>query len=218
MARTQEERKVETRERLLRAAADLFARRGVDAVSVDAIADDADRTSGSVYAHFGGKHGLLLAVLDRWSGQVARSMAADFAATVSMRDRLGAMWRNFTDHPEAGARPLWLLHELWLRAARDPLIGAELARRYADSREAMAASYSAWVRTEGVRPPVAPDELPVLVFALLLGLDMQRQLDPAAVPDEVALRGFATLFGLPDPPPDAPDLNPKEHTHAHATV
>ena len=212
MGRTQESRKADTRDRLLRAAADLFARRGIDAVSVDSIADEADRTSGAVYAHFGSKHGLLLAVLDWWAGQAARSMASDFAATSSMRDRLAAMWRNFTDHPDTGARPVWLLHELWLRAARDPDVGAELARRYADSRQAMAASYAEWAAAEGVTLPVEADALPALVFALLLGLDMQRQLDPAAVPDRVALAGFAALFGL-SPIPDT-----KESRHAHAAL
>ena len=223
MGRTQESRKADTRERLLRAAADLFAQRGVDGVSVDSIAEEADRTSGAVYAHFGGKQGLLLGVLDRWAGQVARSMAADFAATSSMRDRLGAMWRNFTDHPDTGARPLWLLHELWLRAARDPEVGRQLARRYAESRQAMAASYAEWASAEGVSLPVDPEALPVLVFALLLGLDMQRQLDPAAVTEEVALSGFATLFGLPaQPAAPSPSLmsvpTTKESRHAHANL
>jgi len=64
MARTQEERKAETRSRLLAAAAELFADHGVDAVSVDAVAEAAGRTSGAVYAHFGSKQGLLLALLD----------------------------------------------------------------------------------------------------------------------------------------------------------
>lgn len=192
MARTQEERKADTRDRLLRAATELFARRGVDGVSIDTIADHADRTSGAVYAHFGGKQGLLLGVLDRWTGQAARAMAADFATARGARDRLLATWRNFTRQREA----LWLLHELWLRAARDPDVGAALAARYAESRRAMADSYRRWADEEGVEPPVAPAALATLVFALLLGLDMQRQLDPDAVPDEVALAGFETLFGL----------------------
>ncbi|MGH9206548.1 MAG: helix-turn-helix domain-containing protein, partial [Acidimicrobiales bacterium] len=52
---TQEERKAETRARLLAAAADLFAGQGIEAVSVDAVAEAAGRTSGAVYAHFGSK-------------------------------------------------------------------------------------------------------------------------------------------------------------------
>ena len=42
MARTQQERRADTRRRLLQAAADLFARHGIDAVSVDAAADPAE--------------------------------------------------------------------------------------------------------------------------------------------------------------------------------
>ena len=62
----QQDRKADTRARLVAAAAECFAERGVDAVSVDAVADAAGRTSGAVYAHFGSKQGLVLAVLDQW--------------------------------------------------------------------------------------------------------------------------------------------------------
>ena len=61
---TQGERRADTRQRLLNAAAELFAERGVEGTSIDAIAQRADRTSGAVYDHFGGKDGLLLALLD----------------------------------------------------------------------------------------------------------------------------------------------------------
>src|SRR5258706_452168 len=66
MARTQEERKAETRARLIAAAADLFARKGFHAVSAEAVADAADRTTGALYSHFGGKDGLLLALVEQW--------------------------------------------------------------------------------------------------------------------------------------------------------
>jgi AcrR family transcriptional regulator len=206
MGRTQDERKADTRERLLAAAADLFARRGVDAVSIDAIADAADRTSGSVYAHFGGKRALLLAVLDRWSGQTARAIAADFAAARTVGARLAATWTNFAAQRDA----VTLLHELWLQASRDPEVNEALAVRYADSRRVMAQAYDEWAKEEGVHLPLASDVMATHVFALLLGLDMQRRLDPSAVPDEVALAGFEVLFGLTH--------DPKEPSHAHASV
>ena len=50
---TQGERRAETRQRLLDAAAELFAARGVEGCSVDAIAERAERASGAVYDHFG---------------------------------------------------------------------------------------------------------------------------------------------------------------------
>ena len=90
MARTQGERKAETRSRLLDAAAELFAAQGIDAVSVDAVAEAAGRTSGAVYAHFGSKHGLLLALLDAWKDSLLTVLLAEVAVTDSPA---GAAWQ-----------------------------------------------------------------------------------------------------------------------------
>jgi len=53
----------ETRARLLRAAADVFAQRGYDGTRVADIAAAADVSSGALYAHFGSKAELLVAAL-----------------------------------------------------------------------------------------------------------------------------------------------------------
>src|SRR4051794_1908637 len=131
-ARTQEERRADTRERLLRAAAELFARKGVDAVSVDAIADEAGRTSGALYDHFGGKQGLITALVDTMRTGLATDSGGESGTSDAPARRIDAMWRNFADHPDAQGG-LWLLleHELWLRAAREPELRDALAARYA---------------------------------------------------------------------------------------
>src|SRR6202042_3612349 len=49
----------ETRERLLRAAADAFARQGYDGTRVADIAASAGVSNGALYAHFGSKAGLV---------------------------------------------------------------------------------------------------------------------------------------------------------------
>jgi AcrR family transcriptional regulator len=190
---TQEERRADTRERLLRAAADLFARKGVDAVSVDAIADEAGRTSGALYDHFGGKQGLVAALVDTMRNELAAVIGGESGASDDPERRIDALWRNFADHPDTQGG-LWLLleHELWLRAARDPELQRALAARYAAGRKGMARAFGAW----DVDPAVPPKSLPPLVLALLLGLEMQRRLDPSAVPDHVARAGLAALFGI----------------------
>jgi AcrR family transcriptional regulator len=68
----------ETRERLLLAAADVFARRGYDGTRVADIAVAADVSSGALYAHFGSKAELLVAAL-RTHGRrlLAEVLAAD---------------------------------------------------------------------------------------------------------------------------------------------
>jgi AcrR family transcriptional regulator len=62
--RTQAERRDETRRALLASADRAFSRDGFHASSVDAIADDAGYSKGAVYARFGGKDDLFLAVLE----------------------------------------------------------------------------------------------------------------------------------------------------------
>ncbi len=68
----------ETRERLLRAAADVFARRGYDGTRVADIAAAAEVSGGALYAHFGSKAELLVAALRAHGPRLlAEVLAAD---------------------------------------------------------------------------------------------------------------------------------------------
>jgi AcrR family transcriptional regulator len=95
----------ETRDRLLGAAYDLFAERGYDATSIEAILDAAGTKRGSLYHHFAGKVALFDAVLDRLIAEIAETAAA--AARAAGRD------------PVANLRAGCLG---WLRMALDPAI------------------------------------------------------------------------------------------------
>jgi AcrR family transcriptional regulator len=199
MSRTQDERKAETKARLLDAAADLFALEGFHATSTDAVADAADRTSGAVYAHFGGKEGLLLALLDAWEHRTATEMGARLSGASTPAERLEAMWTTFARPPvEGGDAGMLLEHELWLYAARNPIAADELAQRYAQGRRAIAASFDDWAAGHHRELPMPADDLAVIVMALLMGLEMQHRVEPAAVPDELAT---AALHRLTDSQP-----------------
>jgi AcrR family transcriptional regulator len=57
-------RKAQTRERLLQAAARVYARRGFSGATLDEVAAEAGFTKGAVYSHFGSKENLLLALME----------------------------------------------------------------------------------------------------------------------------------------------------------
>ncbi len=59
-----------TRQRILKAAERLFAKRGIDAVSIRDITDAAKVNTASIHYHFGSKSGLVDAMLARWAGQL----------------------------------------------------------------------------------------------------------------------------------------------------
>ena len=195
---TQTERRAATRARLLAAATDLFAQHGIDGVSVDAVAAAAGRTSGAVYDHFGSKHGLLLALLDDWSGALVAVMAAQFEISTDMTERLGAVWDNVCAEPSEGVRRLFLLeHELWLRAARDPRLSSALRQRTRASNERVSRGLARWQNQGRLEHGSSPDEVSVLLKAMVLGLHMQLQADPDSVDRDAAIDALAQIVGVP---------------------
>lgn len=178
---SQAERRAETRAALVAAAADLFADQGFDAVSVDAVAAAAGRTSGAVYDHFGSKQGLLLAVLDDWAQSLVSLLAAEFERSATLEARLQAVAANVIVHPSERTRRLLLLeHELALRAARDAEVAAALRARSRDAHRRLARGFERWV-ADGVLPRgPGPDALAINVRALVLGMVMQARLEPGA--------------------------------------
>lgn len=187
---TQGERRAETRRRLLDAAAELFAARGIEGASVDAIAERAERTSGAIYDHFGGKDGLLYALLDEWVNNVAAVISAELVAASTLDDRLAALWRNVAHPPTREGQWIRLEHELWAFASRDERARAQLSRRYEAAWAGVDAAVGEWAADDGLERPaglVGP-----AVIGVLLGLEMMRRLDPNAIDDHTAV---ATLRG-----------------------
>jgi AcrR family transcriptional regulator len=193
--RTQEDRKADTRARLLDAAAEQFGRDGFHATSIDAIADAADRTSGSVYARFGGKAGLLQALLDSWEGRTAREVGEALAQESTLEGRLAALWRAVGE-PPAERADAWMLleHELWLYAARTPDAAPALAARYRAARTGMAQGFRDWGAGDGA---LDADQLATVALALLFGLEMLHRADPTSVDESLATTALAALFAAP---------------------
>lgn len=184
---TQGERRDRTRRALLEAGARLFAERGVSDASVDAIALAAGRTSGALYDHFGSKEGLLFALLEGWVDDVTAIIAAEMVTAATLEERMAALWHNVSDPAVGNGDWIALEHELWSFAAR-----------HAPARDHLAARYRvAWVGvSEASEPWTGPDpdhHVGTAVIGLLLGLEMMRRVDPAAVTDDLAI---AALCGV----------------------
>ena len=192
---TQGERRAQTRRALLDAAASLFAERGVDGASIDAIAEAADRTSGAIYDHFGGKEGVLFALLEGWVDDVAAVITAELVAADTLDDRLALVWRNITHPPTGDDRWLHLEHEHWSYAARDERAREHLARRYQTMWEALDLAVDEWSTTDGWPAPRRP--VGAAIVGVLIGLDMMRRIDPSAIDDRIAVATLRGAIGTP---------------------
>jgi len=100
-----------SRERLLEAATTLFARKGYDGVSVDAIVNEAGLNKRMVYHYFGSKEGLYVAVLgnafDRIAGMEARIFDDNPPADVALERIVHGYFRFLLENPEFPALLSW---------------------------------------------------------------------------------------------------------------
>lgn len=188
----QEERRARTTTALLDAATTVFARQGVRTATVDDVARAAGYTKGAVYANFGSKDALVLAVLDRHlEDQVAQVGRLAAAATgQDLREVLQRSSARQMADQDFGI----LMLELWLYAARHPDARAALAERYQRMRAALAAASDRW-RSDGACPTTAADAA-TLALALDAGLFLMHLLDPQAVTPELRAMAVVATLGL----------------------
>jgi AcrR family transcriptional regulator len=154
----------QTRKRLLRAAADVFAERGYDGTRVADIAAAAGVSNGAMYAHFASKADLLVAAL-RTHGQrlLTQALAADPDRSVT--DMLLVIGRGLPHRLDARG---YLLVEALVAARRDQDV-AEPMRDYMGERAHWLAGLLEVAQAEGELDPVlSPNAL--AHFCLLLSM------------------------------------------------
>src|SRR3978361_67682 len=112
----------EPRDRLLRAAADVFARRGYDGTRVADIAECSGLSNGAMYAYFGSKAELLVGALRAHGHRLLGDLlAAD--PSVSFADLLLTAGRSLRRRRDPDG---YLVIEALVAARRDAAVGGEL--------------------------------------------------------------------------------------------
>src|SRR4051794_34087361 len=114
-------RREQTRRKLIEAAMDVFAERGFHRASVDDVARAAGFSIGALYANFGGKEDLLLAIFDEHVRWLDRVLGEEPPAAVDQGAWAGAIG----DWP----RQFRVFTEFWAYAIRDDALSDELLER-----------------------------------------------------------------------------------------
>jgi AcrR family transcriptional regulator len=113
-----------TRERLLTAAAEVFAEKGYDRAGVQEIARRAGFTTGAIYGRFRGKADLLLAAIGSQSHDEFEELFAEYATQGKPLDILHTVGAHLvTDEFDSGQA---LLLEAFVAARREPELAAML--------------------------------------------------------------------------------------------
>jgi len=176
---TRAESRERTKDRLLAAAAELFAERGVNGTSVEQIAERAGYTRGAFYGNFEDKHELVVALLaQRRSREAVEVAALEGDVMAGLKEWHAARAEHL---------PEWfaLRTELTLYALRNPEARPSAGANERAARELIEASVRATFAARGVAPPADPAFLALIIHALEDGLLRQRYLSPEGTSDTV---------------------------------
>ncbi|MFD1934727.1 MULTISPECIES: TetR family transcriptional regulator [Nonomuraea] len=155
----------ETRERLLHAAADVFAQRGYDGTRVADIAAAAGVSNGALYAHFGSKAELLVAALRAHGPRLlADLLAAD--PDRSITDLLLVIGRRLPRRRDAHG---YLIVEALVAARRDEDVALPM-RDYVGERADWLSGLVHVAQTGGeLDPALSPNALAHFCLLLAIG-------------------------------------------------
>lgn len=167
----------ELRDRLLDAAAEIFAESGYEGARVQQIAERAGMTTGAMYNRFSGKSELLLEALDRHSEPLLDVLLQAQLPTAEVLSALAADLIDGTESPGQA-----LLFESLLAARREPELAQRLRPVLADERSRLAGMVHG-DQGEG-RIDAEVDVTSVVTFcqAVGLGMGLLRMID-AQLPD-----------------------------------
>jgi AcrR family transcriptional regulator len=197
---TQAERREETRDQVLAAAARVFAARGFHATSLDAIAEEAGFSRGAVYYNFADKEELFLELLDRRCAERAQDLRDVFSDTDDPDDvrATSRQAQVAADHAldamtgDTEWRALYL--EFLAHAARDAAFRRRFAERCMDMRGALDEVVAQRTAPVADALGMEPEELALVIDALGTGLMSAHLLHgPRAVAPDLFSKTLALL-------------------------
>ncbi|MHB8241077.1 MAG: TetR/AcrR family transcriptional regulator [Solirubrobacteraceae bacterium] len=197
-------RKAETRARLLEAAASVYARRGFNGATLEEVAAEAGFTKGAVYAHFGSKENLLLALMEEHLTQQVAQQVALFDRERITWERPLAGSARWMEQLEADPDPFRLFVELWIYAQRDERLRLRLADGLQTMRETFARFATTSAMDAGLDPPArASEQFANVMLGLGLGLPMVKLIDPDSVSPSLLGAVLSVLIRSVESSPEA---------------
>jgi AcrR family transcriptional regulator len=193
---TRAEKQAETRRLLLRAAEEVFRRRGFSGATVEEITERAGFSRGAFYSNFKSREELFIELLHKRVYDEFTRMLERTPRRKSPRARMESTAREFARRYERGER--WLF-ELWLEclayAARHPEFASLPATFWRGNRALTARITESTFAEVGEKPPIEAKHLATALIALDIGLAIQNLVDPEEVPLSLYPKLYGLLFG-----------------------
>ena len=189
------------REEILRAAYQVALRRGIDGLTLRAVAARARLSHGSVLFHFKRKDQLGLALLDRVLATTLPPGLLDVVeALPDPRERLPALFRQEVARLAAEPRPVRLLLEYWSRGAHNAMIRKKILAALEAYRAAFGRLAEEALRGKAdLGGATTPAAIAAAAVSLVLGYPVQVMIDSGLVDEARYLASVQGILGGPAP-------------------
>ncbi len=193
------EKRVQTRQRLLDAAAETFARKGFASASLDEIAEAAGFSIGAVYSNFASKDDLFAQLMADGSTQLIDRVAQTIdAARTEHAHPFRALGQILIDIADKDIEAAELETEFWLHAVRNPDAMQIFAERSEQTWRSLRAVVADELARNGVDDSVDREAFATLASAMFDGLVRERRTDPSRVSEDLFGQALGWLIaGLP---------------------
>lgn len=191
---TREQSRQRTKERLLDAAEEVFAREGYAAASVEQIAELAEYSKGAIYSNFESKEALFLELLERNLDREKRAMRAIASESSSAQDIVDGIIRRFVLFEDKLDQCL-LVTEFQMEAGRRGEVAKPFAQLFRAHRRELSKLLVLLAERAQRKLPEEPEVLAICILSLAGGLALQRAADPKSVPRGLLTRSIRLFIG-----------------------
>jgi AcrR family transcriptional regulator len=193
----QRESEATRREQILQAAYEVALRRGIDGLTVRAVAARARLSHSLVLFHFKRKDQLGLALLDRvLAGTLSLTVPNEIRTLNRASTRLQALFRQELKRMSEEPRRLRLLLEFWARGGHNAVIRQKIGAALENYRTAFddfGGEIAAGAR--GRSDKAVPAGVAAVAVSLIIGYPVQAMIDPKRVDQEEYLASLRSVLG-----------------------
>jgi len=190
---SREEKRQETKEKLLRSAEQLFNQGGYEKASVDLIAENAGFSKGAFYSNFDSKEAIFLELLEASKRRKIEALEYLVAQDMSA-DQLLAAIRN--SEPDSDFDFAQLAVEFQLQASRDPTFAKAYAKLNRNYRDSLIGVLEKLYAKLGKTPPTPVKDLADILMATISGLLLQAAETPANVRKRLISEAMLLILGI----------------------
>jgi AcrR family transcriptional regulator len=182
------EQQKRTRESVTGAAEGLFVEQGFHATSVDQVAKQAGYTKGAVYSNFASKEDLFFAVYERRVERAVADIKRELAKAGDENEALGEIALQAARRRGHDDGWLAVFFEFWSHVVRKPELRERFAELHSRALEPLVTAFESYASHRDIELPDDPRKLTVALYAMQLGLSLERLTLPDLVDERLGWR------------------------------